>query len=146
MAPIFKHSDISYDKVSEDTKAQVKENYKSQKLNGSLHGQKMAFHTELLKWYLQKGIAVSNITLVVRHQKAQPFQNFMQQVTEARRKGDVAPEYKLNMMKLLGNASYGKCITNFTKHESRSLANEATQNQATIQSYSCLFTQSFIAH
>ena len=27
-----------------------------QKLIGSLHGQKMAFHTELLKWYLQKGI------------------------------------------------------------------------------------------
>jgi hypothetical protein len=65
MAPIFKHSDISYDNVSEDTKAQVKENYKSQKLIGSLHGQKMAFHTELLKWYLQKGIVVSNITMVV---------------------------------------------------------------------------------
>jgi hypothetical protein len=74
----------------------------------------MAFHTELLKWYLQKGIVVSTITLAVRYQKAQPFQNFMQQVTEARRKGDVAPEYKLKgeMMKLLGNASYGKCITN----------------------------------
>ena len=38
MAPIFKHSDISYDNVSEDTKAQVKENYKSQRLIGSLHG------------------------------------------------------------------------------------------------------------
>ncbi len=108
MAPIFKHSDISYESLCEDTKTQVKKNYKSQKLIGSLHGQKMAFHTELLKWYLQKGIAVSNITLVVRHQKAQPFQNFMQQVTEARRKGDVAPEYKLKgeMMKLHGNASY----------------------------------------
>jgi hypothetical protein len=62
----------------------------------------MVFHTEL---YLQKGIVVSNITLVVRYQKAQPFQNFMQQVTEAIRKGDVAPEYKLKgeMMKSLGN-------------------------------------------
>ena len=127
MPPIFKHSDISYENVSEDTKAQVKDNYKSQKLIGSLHGQKMAFHTELLKWYLQKGIVVSNITLAVRYQKAQPFQNFMQQVTEARRKGDVAPEYKLRgeMMKLLGNASYGKCITNFAKHESVKIVTES---------------------
>jgi hypothetical protein len=51
----------------------------------------------------------------------------MQQVTEARRKGDVAPEYKLKgeMMKLLGNASYGKCITNFTKHESVKIVTES---------------------
>jgi hypothetical protein len=52
IAPIFKHSDISYDNVSEDTKTQVKENNKSQKLIGSLHGHKMAFHTELLKCFL----------------------------------------------------------------------------------------------
>jgi hypothetical protein len=51
----------------------------------------------------------------------------MQQVTEARRKGDVAPEYRLRgeMMKLLGNASYGKCITNFAKHESVKIVTES---------------------
>lgn len=52
MAPIFKHTDISYEHVSEDTKTQVEESCKSQKLIGSLHGQKIAFHTELLQWYL----------------------------------------------------------------------------------------------
>jgi hypothetical protein len=28
MAPIFKHSDISYENISDDTKTQVKENYR----------------------------------------------------------------------------------------------------------------------
>lgn len=72
MPPIFN----PYENVSEDTKAQVKENYKSQKLIGS--GKKMAFHKELLKCDLQKGIEVSNIKLAVRYQKAQPFTKFMQ--------------------------------------------------------------------
>jgi hypothetical protein len=46
---------------------------------------------------------------------------------EARRKGDVAPEYKLKgeIMKLLGNASYRKCITNFTKHGSVKIVTES---------------------
>jgi hypothetical protein len=56
MAPIFNHSDISYENVSEDTKTQVKENYKSQKLIGSLHAQKMAFHTELLNGIYKRAL------------------------------------------------------------------------------------------
>ena len=44
---------------------------------------------------------------------------FVDEVSSARRQGDISPEYKLRgeMMKLIGNASYGICITNFLKYE-----------------------------
>ena len=53
MPPIFKNVEITYNDVSQQTKAQVKPNYKCNKLIGSLFGKKMLFHTHLLKWYLK---------------------------------------------------------------------------------------------
>ena len=119
MPPIFKNVEITYEDVSDETKIQLKTNYKSKKLIGSFFGKKMLFHTNLLKWYLEKGLVVSNITYAVRYQRKKPFKTFMEQVADERRAGDTNPNYKLrgDMMKLIGNSSYGKCITNFLKHE-----------------------------
>jgi hypothetical protein len=93
----------------------VNQNYKSRKLIGSLFGKKMLIHTDLLKWYLKKGLIVSNITFAVRHERNRPFKFFMKKVSDERRAGDANPNCKLRgeMMKLIGNSSYGKCITNF---------------------------------
>jgi hypothetical protein len=123
MSPIFKNTDISYNDISEDTKRQVKPTYKSRKLIGSMFGRKMLFHTSLLKWYLSKGLEVTNITLAVKYNPKQPFKDFEAAVSDARRKGDSNKDYKLigEMMKLIGNSAYGKCLTNFLKHESVSI-------------------------
>ena len=119
MQPIFKNIEIKYDDVSDETKEQIKENYKSRKLIGSYFGTQMMFHTDLLKWYLKKGLVVSNITRAVRYEKKAPFKKFAENVSNARRQGDKCNDYKLigDMMKLLGNSSYGKTITNFLKHD-----------------------------
>ncbi len=43
MPPIFKNTEIQYKDLSSDTKAQVKPNYKSKKLIGSMFGKRMIF-------------------------------------------------------------------------------------------------------
>ena len=112
MPPIFKNTEIQYKDLSQ---AQVKPNYKSKKLVDSMFGNKMLFPTELLKWYLEHGLVIYNINCVVRYERKAPFKSFADQVSNERRTGDVSPAYKLRgeMMKLIGNSSYGKCITNF---------------------------------
>ncbi|EGF80776.1 hypothetical protein BATDEDRAFT_24655 [Batrachochytrium dendrobatidis JAM81] len=119
MPPIFKNTEIQYKDLNSDTKAQVKPNYKSKKLIGSMFGNKIMFPTKLLKWYLEHGLMVSNITYAVKYERKAPFKSFAQQVSNERRAGDTSPDYKLRgeMMKLMGKSSYGKCITDFLKHE-----------------------------
>jgi hypothetical protein len=86
----------------------------------------MLFHTDLLKWYLEKGLVVSNIYYAVKYERKRPFKSFMEQISNERRAGDIDKAYKLRgeMMKLMGNSSYGKCITNFLKHEKVKIVNE----------------------
>jgi hypothetical protein len=83
----------------------------------------MLFHTELLKWYIKKGIEVNNITFAVRYERKSPFKEFMDKVSNARRLGDSSEQYKLlgEMMKLIGNSSYGQCIKNMLKYENVSI-------------------------
>ena len=131
MPPIFKNTEIQYNDLSAETKTQVKPNYKSKKLVGSMFGKKMLFPTELLKWYLEHGLVVSNITCVIRYERKAPFKSFAEQVSNERRAGDSSPAYKLRgeMMKLMGNSSYGKCITNFLKHERVKIVAEDKYNK-----------------
>ncbi|OAJ42502.1 hypothetical protein BDEG_25954 [Batrachochytrium dendrobatidis JEL423] len=84
-----------------------------------MFGETMMFATKLLKWYLEHGLVVSNITFTVRYILKAPFKSFSEQVSNERRVRDTSPGYKLRgeMMKLMGNSSYGKSITNFLKHE-----------------------------
>lgn len=131
MPPIFKNTEIQYKDLSSDTKAQVKPNYKSKKLIGSMFGNKMMFPTELLKWYLEHGLMVSNISYAVSYKREAPFKSFAEQVSNERRAGDTSPDYKLRgeMMKLMGNSSYGKCITNFLKHETVKIVSQHNYNK-----------------
>ena len=126
MQPIFKNVEIKFDDVSNETKEQIKENYKSRKLIGSYFGTGMLFHTDLLKWYLNKGIIISNITFAIKYEKKAPFKKFTEAVSEARRQGDKCSKYKLKgeMMKLIGNSSYGKTITDFMKHQTVKIVSE----------------------
>lgn len=123
MCPVFKNVNISFNYLSLETKLQVNPNYKSRKLVGSMLGTKMLFHTELLKWYIKKGIEVSSITFAVRYERKAPFKEFMNKFSNARRLGDSSEQYKLlgKMIKLIGNSSYGQCIKNMLKYENVSI-------------------------
>ena len=78
----------------------------------------MLFHIALLKWYLEKGLEFNNITFAIHYEK-RPFKQVTYAASNARRQLDVDKSYKLidEIMKLIGNSSYGKCLANFLKHE-----------------------------
>lgn len=42
--------------------------------------------TPLIKWYINHGLQISNITKIIRAEKGKPFKNFVNLVTEARKK------------------------------------------------------------
>ncbi|EGF76807.1 hypothetical protein BATDEDRAFT_28304 [Batrachochytrium dendrobatidis JAM81] len=119
MPLIFKDVEITCNDLSFDTQAHAKPDYKSNRLVESMFGETMMFATKLLKWYLEHGLVVSNITFAVRYERKAHFKSFDQQVSNERRAGDTSPDYKLRgeMMKLMEKSSYGKCITDFLKHE-----------------------------
>ncbi|OAJ45355.1 hypothetical protein BDEG_28502 [Batrachochytrium dendrobatidis JEL423] len=68
MPPIFKNVEITCNDLSSDTQAHVNPNYKSNRLVESMFGETMMFATKLLKWYLEHGLVVSNITFAVRYE------------------------------------------------------------------------------
>ena len=87
-------------------------------LIGSFFGKKILFITPLLKWYLTHGLQVTKIHQVVEYTPKRCFEPFGDAVSDARRAGDHDPTQAIiaDMMKLVGNSSYGKTITNQEKH------------------------------
>ena len=118
MTPIFKNTLVSRDDVGEHMKKYLETSGKlklpQRQLIGSFHGCELLLGTPLLKWYLEKGLVVSKVHLVVQYTPEKTFEPFVQQVTSARRKGDENVDCKIlsDLYKLLGNSSYGKTICN----------------------------------
>ena len=76
------------------------------------------FSTPLLKWYLNHGLVITQIYNVIEFIPDAAFNSFMTQVAQARLDGDGDKDKALiaETMKLIGNSSYGKHITNKEKH------------------------------
>ena len=64
------------------------------------------------------GLIVNTLTACVRYEPIPCFRNFTEEVATARRKADVdqTGTAAANTAKLIGNALYGKTITNKEKH------------------------------
>ena len=62
---------------------------------GSLKGNKILLLTELLRWYMDKGLVVTKVYRVIEYERKALFTRFGASVTAARRAGDVDPELKL---------------------------------------------------
>ena len=118
MTPIFKNSLVSLDDVGDHMRKYLEASGKlkqpQRQLIGSFYGNGILLGTPLLQWYLQKGLKVSKVHLVVEYTPEKTFEPFVQQVTAARRRGDENVECKIlsDLYKLLGNSSYGKTICN----------------------------------
>ena len=76
----FKNVEIAYNDASRETQEQLEPNYKSKKLIGSMFGKKMMFPTELLKWYLEHRLIVTNITYAVKYERKALFKPFSEKV------------------------------------------------------------------
>jgi len=82
------------------------------KLVGALSEQKLLLYAPLLRWYVAHGAVITAVYRTIDYQATKIFTWLVQQVTEARRTGDVDKSKALlaEVFKLLGNSAYGKLI------------------------------------
>ncbi len=88
--------------------------------------EKNLLYTPLLKWYLQQGLKITKFHCATKYAPEKSFQQFADEVSDARRAWDVVDSKKLiaETMKLFGNSAYGKTVTNEEKIVSTSDGNE----------------------
>ena len=79
---------------------------------GVLSAKKILLYAPLLRWYLEHGAVITNVYRMIDYQPTKIFTWFVEQVTEARRTGDVEKSKVLlaEVFKLLGNSGYAKLI------------------------------------
>ena len=131
MTPIFKNTEVSLKDVGQHMQEYAKEHkikdIPHRLLIGSYFGKKIGLSTPLLKWYLNHGLVISHIYTVIEYIPNAALNSFMTQVAQARLDGDRDNDKALiaETMKLIGNSSYGKLITNKEKHHNIVYVNES---------------------
>ena len=82
------------------------------KLMGALSAKRILLYAPLLLWYVNHGAEITKVYRTIDYTPAKNFPWFVEQVTEARRTGDVEKSKALlaDVFKLLGNSGYGKLI------------------------------------
>ena len=122
MAPIFKHARVGREQTGARMREWLERNdlllSPQPTLIGSTFGEKILLLTPLLSWYLKHGLVVDRTYRVIEFLGVRTFDRFGESVSEARRQGDVDPDKQLlaETSKLVGNACYGKLITNKDAH------------------------------
>ena len=106
MTPIFKNTLVSRNDVGAHMRDHLQRADRikrpQRQLIGSYFAKEILLRSPLLKWYLEKGLIVTKVHMLVQYVPHQSFSPFDNQVTEAWR----------DLYKLLGNSSYGKTICN----------------------------------
>ena len=131
ITPIFKNTEVSLKDVGQHMQDYAKEhNIKDipcRLLIGSYFGKKIGLSTPLLKWYLNHRLVITHIYNVVEYIPNAALNSFMMQVAQARldRDRDNDKALTAETMKLIGNSSYGKLITNKEKHHNIVYVNES---------------------
>ena len=85
---------------------------KNKKLMGTLSAQRILLYEPLLQWYINHGAKITRVYRTIDYKPKKIFEWFVEEVTEARRLGDVEKSKALlaDIFKLLGNSGYGKLI------------------------------------
>ena len=122
MSPLFCTTEIPFDAIGEHMQAHILEYHLSDSprrlLVGGMKARQILLATPLLQWYLNQGLVVTKIFQVIEFQAKRCFQEFVREVSDARRQGDINPETAIiaDMMKVIGNSGYGSLIMDKTKH------------------------------
>jgi hypothetical protein len=109
LPPIFKNIKVSRDDIGDHIKEYcLKQNILNQSrrsLISSFHGTDILLATPLLRWYLKKGLVVTDIIEIVEYRGERCFERFGNTVSDARRQGDLNPDSSIlaDTMKLVGN-------------------------------------------
>ena len=82
------------------------------KLVGALSAERPLLYAPLLRWYVEHGAKVKAVYRTIDYQAFKVFTWFVEEVTEARRTGDVEKSKKMlaDVFRLLGNSGYGKML------------------------------------
>lgn len=109
MPPIFKNVEVGRDDIGDFSRQYAEEHdllkTPRRMLIGSMFAKKTLFATPLLKYYLEKGFEVTNVTQVLEYEPKACFKAVGERVCQARRDGDADPEKAIiaEMEKLMGN-------------------------------------------
>ena len=116
MCPLFYNKEVPVEAVPQHMLDYLKRTKRNRgdgkKLVGALSAKKILLYAPLLRWYLEHGAVITNVFRTIDYQPTKIFTWFVEQVTEARRTGDVEKSKALlaEVFKLLGNSGYGKLI------------------------------------
>ena len=116
MPPFFFTRKIHDEEVPQHMKAYMERTGRKRgdgkKLVGGLSTQKLLLYAPLLQWYVKHGAEITAVYRTIDYQATKALKWFVDEVTEARRSGDVDKSKALlaDIFKLLGNSSYGKLI------------------------------------
>ena len=120
-SPIFCTTEVPFECIGEHMQNFAMQNNLSQKprtlLVGGMKAEKILLATPLLKWYLEHGLIVTEIFEVIEYGKMSCFKEFGEQVTAARRMGDLDSTLEIIAMlfKLIGNSGYGGTLVDQLK-------------------------------
>lgn len=109
MPPIFKNIEVGREDIGDFMKSYAIENnllsQPRKSLIGSYHAKGKLLITPLLKWYLDHGLEVTDVQLVVEYKPKACFKSFGEEVSNARRCGDRDKNGAIlaETFKLLGN-------------------------------------------
>jgi hypothetical protein len=129
--PIFKNTEVcpkDAGSFMENFAAANNISSKSRRLLiSSMRGKNILLATPLLKWYLDHGLIVTTVHQVVQYRPVACFAQFRDDVSDARRLGDSNPDQAIvaESMKLIGNACYGRTLTNKERHLDIAYCNDA---------------------
>ena len=116
MCPFFNNKVVPVEAVPEHMLKYLRDTGRNRgdrkKLVGALSAKRMLVYAPLLLWYVNHGAEITKDYRTIDYKPAKIFPWFVEQVTEARRTGDVEKSKALlaEVFKLLGNSGYGKLI------------------------------------
>ena len=86
-------------------------------LISGMKAEKILLSSPYLRWLLQIGLVVTKIYQVIEYAPKRCFSQFVQDVSNARRAGDIDEDKKMiaETMKLIGNSGYGSLIKRKTQ-------------------------------
>ena len=133
MAPIFRTVDLDVTEIGEHMRAFEGDNIKKRKtLVGGLKARNILLATPLLKFYLDIGMEVVDISMVIEYDSSECFKTFTEHVTNTRRQADehAATKIHADTAKLLGNSAYGSLLMRVDRHKNI----KYTSSHATVSS------------
>ena len=118
--PIFAHIQIEENMVGNKMKeilAARKVKYPLDKqLTLVFHHKQYVLTTDLAKFYMEKGMELTNLTLAIEYTRSKPLANFVETVTNKRKEATILGDNNLqNTWKLVNNSSYGRMTLNLLK-------------------------------